>query len=130
MAEASITVLEQLDQLEEIVLEGNRIPFSGGRLVNEQDAIEVMDALRGALPAQLGQAVELIRQRDDFIGQARQQAEEIVAVGKREREQLINSAAIRQEAERQVAEITNVMGIVLNKCRYFDGAYGYEYGYH
>ncbi len=33
-------------------------------------------------------------------------------------------------AERQVAEITNVMGIVLNKCRYFDGAYGYEYGYY
>jgi len=32
-------------------------------------------------------------------------------------------------AERQVAELTNVMGVVLNKCRYNDGAYGYEYGY-
>jgi hypothetical protein len=105
MAEVTITVLDQLDQLEEVVLEGSRIPFSGGRLVNEQDAIEVMDALRDALPAQLGQAVELIRQRDDFIGQARQQAEEIVAAGKRERDQLINNAAIRQEAERQVAEL-------------------------
>jgi len=105
MAEVTITVLDQLDQLEEVVLEGSRIPFSGGRLVNEQDAIEVMDALRDALPAQLGQALELIRQRDDFIGQARQQAEEIVAAGKRERDQLINSAAIRQEAERQVAEL-------------------------
>ena len=30
-------------------------------------------------------------------------------------------------AERQVAELTNVMGIVLNKCRYTDGAYGHEY---
>ena len=50
MAEAQLTsVLDQLDQLEEVVLEGSRIPFSGGRLVNEQDAIEVMDALRGAL---------------------------------------------------------------------------------
>ena len=29
-------------------------------------------------------------------------------------------------AERQVAELTNVMGVVLNKCRYNDGAYGYE----
>ncbi|MWD29562.1 P-loop NTPase [Aquicoccus sp. SCR17] len=33
-------------------------------------------------------------------------------------------------AERQVAELTNVMGMVLNKCRYTDGAYGYEYGYY
>ena len=29
-------------------------------------------------------------------------------------------------AERQVAELTNVMGIVLNKCRIMDGDYGYE----
>lgn len=30
------------------------------------------------------------------------------------------------QAERQVAELTNVMGVVLNKCRYNDGVYGYE----
>ena len=66
MAEASITVLDQLDQLEEVVLEGTRVPFSGGRLVNEQDAIEVMDAVREALPAQITQAAELIRQREEF----------------------------------------------------------------
>ena len=29
-------------------------------------------------------------------------------------------------AERQVAELTNVMGVVLNKCRIMDGEYGYE----
>ena len=33
-------------------------------------------------------------------------------------------------AERQVAELTNVMGVVLNKCRYVSGAYGYEKGYY
>lgn len=105
MAEASITVLDQLDQLEEIVLEGTRIPFSGGRLVNEQDAIEVMDAVRESLPTQLNQALDLLRQREEFITQARRQAEEIVATGQREREQLINNASIRKEAERQVAEL-------------------------
>jgi Mrp family chromosome partitioning ATPase len=30
-------------------------------------------------------------------------------------------------AERQLAELTNVMGVVLNKSRYTDGAYGYGY---
>lgn len=33
-------------------------------------------------------------------------------------------------AERQVADLTNVMGIVLNQCRYTDGAYGHEYNYY
>ena len=31
-------------------------------------------------------------------------------------------------AERQLAELTNVMGIVLTKCRYISGAFGNEYG--
>ncbi|SBO42246.1 hypothetical protein [Cyanobium sp. NIES-981] len=105
MAEAHITVLDQIDQIEDLLLDGTRVPFSGGRLVNEQDAIEVIDAVREALPAQLGQAVELLRQREEFIAQARKQAEEILATGKREREQLISSASIRQEAEKQAAEM-------------------------
>jgi Mrp family chromosome partitioning ATPase len=33
-------------------------------------------------------------------------------------------------AERQIAELTNVMGIVLNKCRYTNGVYGNEYDYY
>lgn len=31
-------------------------------------------------------------------------------------------------AERQVAEVTQVMGVVLNKCRVVDEAYAYDYG--
>lgn len=105
MSETRITVLDQLDQLEEIVLDGSRIPFSGGRLVNEQDAIEAMDALREALPLQISQADELLRQREGFIEKAKQQAEEIVAQARRERDQLIATSSVRQEAERQAADV-------------------------
>ena len=83
MSEARITVLDQLDQLEDIVLEGSRIPFSGGRMVNEQDAIETMDALRAALPVQIAQAEDLLRQRDSFIEKARQQADELLSQARR-----------------------------------------------
>jgi Mrp family chromosome partitioning ATPase len=33
-------------------------------------------------------------------------------------------------AERHVADLTNVMGIVLNKCRYTTGAHGHDYDYY
>ena len=99
------SVLDQLDQLEEIVLDGTRVPFSGGRLVNEQDAIELMDAVREALPGQLSQAEALVRQKEEVISTARQQADEILQQARQQREQLINAQAVRQEAERQVAEL-------------------------
>ena len=41
MSDARFTVLDQLDQLEEIVLEGSRLPFTGGRLVNELSLIHI-----------------------------------------------------------------------------------------
>ena len=95
MSETQLTsVLDQLDQLEEVVLDGTRVPFSGGRLVNEQDAIELMDAVRDALPAQLVKADGLVAKKDEFITQARQKADDIVAQAKQQRDQLINSCLL------------------------------------
>ena len=76
MDDVRLTVLDQLDQLEEVVLEGSRLPFTGGRLVNEGDAVEVLDAVRDALPKEIERAAKLIERRDEFINTARQQAED------------------------------------------------------
>ena len=105
MSEIQFSVLDQLDQLEEIVLEGSRIPFSGGRLVNEQDAVEIMDGVRASLPGQVAQADQLLQKKDEFITSARSQADEIVQKAQIQREQLVSAAAVRQEAERQVNEM-------------------------
>ena len=105
MSDIRLTVLDQLDQLEEIILDGSRVPFTGGRLVNEGDAVEVLDAVREVLPQEFESASQLLKQRESFITTARQQADEIVQQAKRQRDQLVNNAAIRQEAERQVNEL-------------------------
>ena len=76
MSDARLTVLDQLDQLEEIVLEGSRVPFTGGRLVNEGEAVDVLDAVREVLPKELERAEQLLLKRDEFINTARQQAED------------------------------------------------------
>ena len=71
MDEASITVLDQLDQLEEIMLEGTRIPFSGGRLVNEQDAtdelrLETTGAAASSIAAKPGVRAALVEMQHGF----------------------------------------------------------------
>ena len=107
MSEAQLSsqvssVLDQLDQLEEIVLDGTRVPFCGGRLVNEQDAIELMDAVREALPGQLGQAEALVRQKDEFISTARQQS--LLELEKIRQEALRLQQSSQAEAERVHAD--------------------------
>ena len=42
MNDLKVTLLAQLDQLEEIFLDSSRMPFTGSRLVNEEDAIAIL----------------------------------------------------------------------------------------
>ena len=83
MNDVRFSVLDQLDQLEEVVLEGSRLPFTGGRLVNETDAVELLDGVRDELPKELERAVKLLDRRDEFINIARRNAEEIVEQAQR-----------------------------------------------
>jgi hypothetical protein len=91
------SVLDQLDRLEEIVLDATPLPFSGSRLVNERDAIELMDAVREALPLQLAQAEALLACKEELISEARKEANEILKQAYGEREKRVNSQALRHE---------------------------------
>ena len=72
--------LDQLDQLEEIVLDGSRIPFSGNRLVNEQDAIELLDEIRESMPKSIVQATKLLKQGDQYISKSKSLAEDVAGM--------------------------------------------------
>ena len=54
MSEAQSTFLEQLDRLEDLILEGSSVPLTGCRLVNQQEAEDVIYGLRDA--TQIGRA--------------------------------------------------------------------------
>jgi flagellar biosynthesis GTPase FlhF len=104
MSEVRITVIDQLNQLEDIVLYGSRIPFSGVRLVNEKFAFDVMDALRESLPSQITHADELIRQRDSFVEKARQQAAQTEQELQARMAQLEQQFAVRRQQLEQEAQ--------------------------
>ncbi|WP_320676838.1 hypothetical protein [Prochlorococcus sp. MIT 1300] len=105
MGDPAFILHDQLDQLEDLVLEGNRIPFTGGRLVNENEAIELLDQIRESLPSQVAKAGDLVKNIEQLLNRSQNQADEIVCQAELKREQLLNSATIRKEAERQVSEL-------------------------
>ncbi len=107
MEEDRLSTLDQLDQLEEIFLDGNRIPFSGNRLVNEQDAIELLDEIRESIPRAIVQATDLIKNSEKYINQSKKNAEDILTKAKQERSKMVDSVAVKQEAERQISELQN-----------------------
>ena len=111
--------LDQLDQLEEIILQGLRLPLTGMLLVDEEETLEALSRIRESFPPLFQQAQTLIEQRQDYLKQARSQGASLIQEAKDKGEQLIQQAI--QESERRakqvMAEAVAQRDVLLDKTR-------------
>ena len=98
-------ILYLLDRLEETLSSGTHVPFTSRSLIDEQEALDVLDQIRVAIPEELKQARRLIAERDSIVAEAQQRAEQI----RQEAEQLVHQRledhAIVRLAERRAEEL-------------------------
>jgi vacuolar-type H+-ATPase subunit H len=92
---ASASVVELIDQLEELVSSARRLPFSASVVINEDDVLDLVDRVRVALPDDLIQARHTVEDRDRISATAEQEAESILAGAEEEAKQLIAEAEDR-----------------------------------
>lgn len=91
-----------IDELEDALAEGRRVPFSGRLLIDEERILDVIDRMRVAVPEELKQARRVIAEQERLLGEAQahvQQALEeqgLMAAIEAERARLIGQA--EQEA--------------------------------
>lgn len=117
----TIDILQWLDQLEALLTEGWRIPFSANVVVSENEFFEIIDQMRIRIPEALKQAQRIQQQQERLIaqakeeanrikGQARQEAEaslsqhEQVVVAQAKADQLLDAAKAKTDALRQDAD--------------------------
>jgi hypothetical protein len=91
------TVIDLVDQLEELVSTGRRVPFTAGVVVNEDEVLELIDRTRLGLPDELMQARHLLEDQRRVVVEAEQEAERILTRAETE------GARIVAEAEARVA---------------------------
>lgn len=101
----SLDVLNLLEQLEEAVLDGTRVPLSGRILVRENDLLDLLDDVRAGLPAAIQQAQQILERQAQILADAQQQAQAIVAQAQQERSLLIEQSSIRLQAEREAQQL-------------------------
>ena len=94
---ADPSVIDLVDQLEELVSTGRRGPFTAGVVVNEDELLELIDRTRLGLPDELMQARHLLEDQRRVVVEAEQEAERILSRAETE------SARIVAEADARVA---------------------------
>lgn len=101
-------ILTLIDQLEALVNEGWRIPFTAKTVVDENAFFDLIDQMRVSIPQEVKRANDLLQEREKVLAQAAQEAERIIEEAREKAARLVDEheivAAARAEAESIKAE--------------------------
>jgi vacuolar-type H+-ATPase subunit H len=99
--QAAELVIDLLDAVESLVVNGRRVPFSAAVMVNEDEALDYVDRARAALPDDVKQARVLVERQREVIAEAEDHSGRMVTAARAEGDRIV--AAAREEAERIIA---------------------------
>jgi F0F1-type ATP synthase membrane subunit b/b' len=74
-----IDILQLVDQLEDQLNDGWRVPLTSSLAVDEAECLRIIDQLRAWLPEEVKQARRIKQERDRIIDEAEKEAERILA---------------------------------------------------
>jgi len=98
----------RLEQLEELIREAKSMPLSSSVLVNREEVLEMIAAVKEAMPEEIKQARWIVRDRDELLTKAREEGERIVEQAHEEQLRMARKEEIvaraTTEADRVVSE--------------------------
>jgi cell division septum initiation protein DivIVA len=91
-------ILALIDHIEELLSTGGRVPLSSRVMVQANEAFQLLDQMRQALPREVVRARHIYQERDRILQEAQTEAEALRAAARAEREALVADHAILLEA--------------------------------
>lgn len=101
-------ILQLVDQLEQVLNQGWRIPLTASLIVNEEECLRLIDQMRISVPSAIKESERMIAERDRILAEARAQADAILAQAQHEAAEMVNQHFITQEARREAQRIVDV----------------------
>ena len=95
-----------ITSLYDMVQDARALPLAADKCILERDkTLDLLDEIIAQLPAELKQSRTIVESRNELIGQARREAENIIHRAREEAEMLVSQQVIYQEAKRQCTEL-------------------------
>ena len=105
VAEDDDDILYLIDRLEELVGVGKRVPFSARVMVEEEEFMSILDQLRVAVPAEVGRAQRVIKEREAIIGNAQEEAARLLDAARQQAEYIVSQQGVLNEARQRGEEL-------------------------
>lgn len=95
-----------ISALYDMVQDARTVPLANDKCILERDKVlDLLDEIISQLPVELKQARTIVESRNELIGQARREAENVIRQSQEKASQMVTEEAIYQEAKRQCQEM-------------------------
>lgn len=100
--------METIEMLYSMISEARRMPLAADKVIVERDAIlGMLEELRDSLPVEISEAKRLLSAKDEFISNAKREAEQIRKNAEDKARALVEEEEIVKIAKLRSAEITS-----------------------
>ena len=101
MSDASIRVMQLLDELEDILETSSKVPFSDKAIVDSEEISQIISDIRLSMPKDIQQAQWVKDEQDRIINEAKTEYDNVIVAAKKQAEYLVESDVIKREAEKR-----------------------------
>ena len=107
-----------------LVEDARALPLGADKCILERDKVlDMLDEIIAQMPAELKQSRAIVESRNELIGQARREAENIVREAQQKAEDMVSDQAIYQEAKRQCQEMVEAAQNRIEQLKKASNAY-------
>jgi vacuolar-type H+-ATPase subunit H len=100
-----VDVLYLLDQLEEVLGAGSRVPLTSRTLVDEPEILDIIDQIRLSIPEEIKAAKRVSEERDHVLADARAEADRILREADAQVAERLGEHHLVRSAEARAADI-------------------------
>jgi len=122
----AVDILYLLDQLEEVLGSGSRVPLTSRTLVDEREVLDILDQIRVSIPEEIKAARRLTQERDQVIADARAESDRLLREADDEVAGRVSDHAVVRAAESRAAEIESRAHDTAERVRREAESYAYR----
>jgi cell division septum initiation protein DivIVA len=100
-----VDVHAKLIELRKVVEQARSMPMSASAVVNRSELLGLIDEVSGALETAFTESQKVIDERDSVVEGGRQEAQQIVADARSEREDIISDTDVYRVAKREADQL-------------------------
>ncbi len=113
-----------INALYDLVQDARALPLGNDKCILERDKVlDMLDEIIAQLPSELKQSRTIVESRNELIGQARREAENIVRQAQQKASELVSQEAIYLEARRQCQDMVTKTQAQLTQLRKISNDY-------